>query len=171
MTVSAARLHQLAWPVVLVRALAVATAALLAIDAFVHFDDAGLYDIGTGAAITEGSLFRAEASVAVVVAVALLVRPHWLVWAIAVLVSASAAGAVYLYTNVDVGRLGPLPDMYEPTWAVPGKRTSAVAETVATATALAGLTAALYARRRTRQLGADQVRSWSASGRPSRRSA
>jgi hypothetical protein len=170
MTIPSLRLPRLAWTVVLVRALGVATAALLAIDAYVHFNDAGLYDIGTGASITQGSLFRAEASVAVVIAVALLVWPHWLVWVIAVLVAASAAGAVYLYTYVDVGRLGPLPDMYEPTWALPGKRTSAVAEAVATATAVAGLVTALYARRKSSQQGGDQVRSWSAIGRPGRRS-
>jgi hypothetical protein len=130
----------------LVRSLAVATAALFAIDAYVHFNDAGLYDIGSGGSITEGSLFRGQASVAVVVAITLLIRPHWLVWAIAVLVAAGAAGAVYLYTYVDVGRVGPLPNMYEPTWALPGKRASAVAEAVATATALAGMLAAVYAR-------------------------
>ena len=134
-------------PAVLVRALAVATAALLAIDAYVHFGDAGQYDVVTGATLSEGALFRVEASVAVVVAVALLVRPHWLVWAIALLVAGSAAGAAYLYTYVDVGRLGPLPNMYEPTWSLPGKRASAVAETVATATALVGLAASLYMRR------------------------
>jgi hypothetical protein len=134
-------------PVVLVRLLAVATAVLLAIDAYVHFDDASLYDFGAGASITQGSLFRVEASVAVVVAVALLVWPHWPVWVIAILVAGSAAGAVYLYTYVNVGRLGPLPNMYEPIWSLPGKRASAVAETAATATAVAGLALALFVRR------------------------
>jgi hypothetical protein len=147
-----AHLPRPAWRVVLLRSLAVATAALFAIDAYVHFNDAGLYDIGTGGSITEGALFRAQASVAVVVAIALLVRPYWLVWVVAVFAAAGAAGAVYLYTYVDVGRLGPLPDMYEPTWALPGKRASAVAETVATATALAGLVAALHARRTERAM-------------------
>jgi hypothetical protein len=52
----------------------------------------------------------------------LLVRPHWIVWTIAVLVAASAATVVYRYTSVDVGRLRPLPDMHGPTWALPGKR-------------------------------------------------
>ena len=52
-----------------VRALGVLTAALLAIDAYVHLHDAGLYDGGTG--ITEGALFRVQACVAVVVALAL----------------------------------------------------------------------------------------------------
>lgn len=55
-------------------------------------------------------------------AVAVLVRPHWLVWAIALLVAASAARAVYLCTCLNVGPSGPMPDMYEPTWALPGRR-------------------------------------------------
>jgi hypothetical protein len=129
-----------------VRALGVLTAALLGIDAYVHLHDAGLYDGGTG--ITEGALFRVEACVAVVVALALLVRPRWVVvWVIALLVAAGAAGAVYLYTYVDVGALGPLPNMYEPTWALPGKRLTAAAETAATATAALGLAFAVLAHR------------------------
>jgi hypothetical protein len=132
---------------VLIRALGVVTAALLAIDAYVHLHDARLYDGGTG--ITEGALFRVEACVAVVVALALLVWPHWVMWLIALLVAASAAGAIFLYTYVDVGALGPLPNMYEPTWALPGKRLTAAAETAATATAALGLAVAVIARRRT----------------------
>ena len=127
-----------------VRALGVLTAALLAIDAYVHLHDAGLYDGGTG--ITEGALFRVEACVAVVVALALLVRPHRAVWVIALLVAAGAAGAIYLYTSVDVGALGPLPNLYEPTLALPGKRLAAAAETEATATAALGLAVAVLAR-------------------------
>ena len=131
-----------------VRALGVLTAALLAIDAYVHLHDAGLYDGGTG--ITEGALFRVQACVALVVALALLVRPHWVVvWVIALLVAAGAAGAIYLYTSVDVGALGPLPNLYEPTWALPGKRLAAAAETAATATAALGLAVAVRASRRT----------------------
>ena len=148
--ISAGRLRGLTATELIVRGLGIATAALLAIDAYVHFDDAHLYDGGTGAAITEGSLFRVQAAVAVVLAVALLVRPHWLVWAVTVLVAGSAAGAVYLYTNVDVGGLGPLPNMYEPTWALPGKRLSAVAESAATIVAVLGLVLAVL-RARTRR--------------------
>jgi hypothetical protein len=132
---------------VLQRGLAVATAALLAVDAYVHFHDAGRYDIVTSSTISEGTLFRVQAAVAVVVAVALLIRPRPVVWAIAVLVAASAAGAVLLYTYVDVGALGPLPDLYEHTWARPGKRATAVAETAAALLALAGLAVALRTRR------------------------
>jgi hypothetical protein len=52
-------------------------------------------------------------------------------------VGASALGAVLLYRYVDVGALGPLPDLYENTWQVPGKLLSTYAE--AAAVVLAGL--------------------------------
>jgi hypothetical protein len=130
------------------RALAVSTAALLAVDAYVHLRDAGLYDAVATATLSQGTLFRVQAAAAGVVAVMLLLRPHPVVWAIAVLVAASAAAAVLLYTYVDVGSLGPLPNMYEPTWALPGKRASAFAETAATVLALTGLALALATRPR-----------------------
>jgi hypothetical protein len=130
------------------RVLAVATAAFLAVDAYVHLTDASLYDAATNSAFTEGTLFRVEAIVAIVVGIALLIRPRPVVWAVAAVVAASAAGAVLLSTYVDVGALGPLPDLYEPTWALPGKAASAIAETAATVLALVGLAVALRAGRR-----------------------
>lgn len=133
---------------VLQRGLAAFTAALLAVDAYVHLRDAGLYDTITTATLSQATLFRAQAAAAGVVAIALLLRPHLVVWAFAALVAASAAGAVLLYTYVDVGALGPLPDMYEPTWGLPGKRVSAVAETAAALIALAGIVLALRTHRR-----------------------
>jgi hypothetical protein len=128
---------------VFLRALAATIAVLLAIDAYVHFHDAGLYDTVTTAMLSQGTLFRAQAAAAAVVAVALLVRPHPAVWAIAAFVAASAATAVLLYTYLDVGALGPLPDMYEPTWALPGKRVSAAAETAAALLAGTGMVLSL----------------------------
>ncbi len=128
------------------RVLGLATAALLLVDAYVHFHDANFYDSVTTSTLSEGWLFRAQATVAVVVAIALLIKPHPVVWGIAAVVAASAAGAVFLYTYVDVGQLGPLPDMYEPTWDLPGKRGSAVAETAAAVLAIAGLVLALRTR-------------------------
>ncbi len=125
-----------------------ATAALLGVDAYVHYHDAHIYDAVSTSTLSQGTLFRAQATAAVIVAVALLIRPHPVVWAVAVLVAASAAGAVLLYTYVDVGTLGPLPDMYEPTWDLPGKLASAVAETAATLLALAGLVTSLQTRSR-----------------------
>jgi hypothetical protein len=52
-------------------------------------------------------------------------------------VAASALAAVLLYRYVDLGVLGPLPDIYENTWQVPGKLLSAYAE--GAAAVLAGL--------------------------------
>jgi hypothetical protein len=118
--------------------LAVATAVLLGIDAYVHLHDAHFYDSLASSSLSEGTLFRIQAIVAVVVAVALLVRPHPVVWAVAVLVTASAVGAVLLYTYVDVGALGPLPDLYEPSWVPAGKLASAVAEGLRTLLAITG---------------------------------
>jgi hypothetical protein len=135
---------------VVVRTLSIVTAALLAVDAYVHFNDAHLYDTQTGGGITQGALFRVQGAVAIVVALALLVWPAWPSWVAAVLVAATAVGAVYLYRYVDVGRLGPLPNMYEPTWALPGKRLSANVEGAATITALAGLAVALLSREQLR---------------------
>jgi hypothetical protein len=132
-----------------VRTLGLLTAVLFAIDAYVHFNNAHGYDFDGGASITQGNLFRVQASVAVVVALALLIRPHWGVWVAALVVAASATGAVFLYTYVNVGRFGPLPNMYEPTWDLPGKLASAVAESIATGFSLVGLWAALHARRAT----------------------
>ena len=88
-------------------------------------------------------------------------------WAIAVLVTASAAGAVLLYTYVNVGGLGPLPNMYEPTWALPGKEGSAAAEIAGALLATTGLVLALrsYGRRGAR----DDHRSRNIPVRPGRR--
>ena len=69
----------------------------------------------------------------------LLVRPTRWVWAAALLVAASAAAAVLVYTYVDPGTLGPLPDLYEPTWTLPGKSASAIAEVAGALLAAAGL--------------------------------
>jgi hypothetical protein len=101
-----------------------------------------------------------------VIALALLVRPHWVVWVIALLVAASAVGAIFIYTYVDVGVLGPLPNMYEPTWALPGKRLTAVAEVAATSTAAVGLAVAVHARRSTRGSSVGSPHQGSPAARP-----
>ena len=80
---------------------------------------------------------RAEAGLAAAVGLLVLVRPRPSSWLAASAVAASALAAVLLYRYVDVGSLGPLPDMYENTWQVPGKLLSAYAE--AAAIGLAGL--------------------------------
>jgi hypothetical protein len=116
--------------------LRVATATALGIDALVHWQNASAYDAVT-ATISQGELFRVEAAVAVAVGLLVLVRPRPSSWVAALAVAASALAAVLLYRYVDVGALGPLPDMYENTWQVPGKLLSAYAE--AAAVVLVGL--------------------------------
>src|SRR5689334_7045806 len=97
--------------------LRVLTAAGLAVDAFIHNDLVGRYapNQGTGP-LSQGDLFRIEAVVSGLVALALLVSGGLLVWAAAWLVATSAVGAILLYRYHDPGALGPLPDMYEPFW-------------------------------------------------------
>jgi glucan phosphoethanolaminetransferase (alkaline phosphatase superfamily) len=130
------------------RVLAAVTAVLLAVDAYVHLKDASQYESFKSSVMSEGTLFRIQGVVAIVVAVALLIWPRILTWVLAILVSGSAAVAVVLYTYVNVGPLGPLPNLYENTWSPPGKVVSAVAETAAALVAIAGLVLALRMRRR-----------------------
>jgi hypothetical protein len=116
--------------------LRVATATAMGIVALIHWQNASAYDAVT-ASISQGELFRAEAALAVAVGLLVLVRPRPSSWLAALAVAASALAAVLLYRYVDVGSLGPLPDMYENTWQVPGKLLSAYTE--AAAIGLAGL--------------------------------
>ena len=128
------------------RVLAVVTAALLGVDAYVHLHDAAQYDQFRSSVMSEGTLFRIQGVVAIVVALALLIWPRVLTWIVSLLVAGSAAVAVTLYTYVNVGQLGPLPNLYENTWNAPGKAFSAIAETLAALVAIAGLTLAVRAR-------------------------
>jgi hypothetical protein len=123
------------------------TAAALIVDAVVHWRDAPFYDVA-GKTLNQGQLFRIQAVVAVVVALAVLAWPRRPVWVVAFLVAASAVGAVVLYTYIDVGSLAFVPNMYEPSWGPPGKLLSAIAEGSGALFALAGLAWSMYPRRR-----------------------
>ena len=116
--------------------LRVLTAAGLAVDAYVHADLAATYD-PVRKSISQGDLFRIEAGASALAAVLILLTAHRAAWAFAFLVAASGLGAILLYRYVDVGTLGPLPNMYEPLW-YPRKTAATIAEAVATVTALAG---------------------------------
>lgn len=111
-----------------IRLLAVLAAVAFVIDAVVHATSASSYDPASGGLITEGNLFRAEAGVAALVALLLVVRPSRSVWTLAFATAVTALGAVVLYRYVNVGAIGPIPNLYEPTWQVPGKLLSAYAE-------------------------------------------
>jgi hypothetical protein len=87
----------------------------LGIDAYTHLDLASLYSHST-TSITQQQLFYVEAVLAIVVAVALLFRVNlWTVLA-AFLVPAGGLALLLLYRYVNVGTIGPIPNMYEPLW-------------------------------------------------------
>ena len=121
--------------------LRILTAAGLAVDAYVHADLASDYDL-VKHSISQGDLFRIEAGVASAAALLILVTARRFAWAFVFLVAASALGAILLYRYVNVGTLGPLPNMYEPVWFTK-KVIAVVAEGVATATALLGFLLAM----------------------------
>ncbi len=127
-------------------ALTVVVVAGLAIDAYVHFHVASSYAGVRSSVLSEADLFRAEGAVALVAAIALLMRPRRYTAALAFLVTAGGTFAVLLYYYVNVGAFGPFPNMYEHTWYTE-KTLSAWAEGIAAVAALA-LLVVLHARTR-----------------------
>ncbi|NKZ02688.1 hypothetical protein [Actinomadura latina] len=121
-------------------------AAGLAADAIVHWMFAPDMAYVAGGSIGGDDLFRIQAAVAGVVAVVVLTYGARWAYALAFLVAASAAGAVVLYYYVDLGALGPLPDMHEPVWYL-DKTISLAGEGGAALAALVGFFAAGRGRR------------------------
>ncbi|AOP49167.1 hypothetical protein [Streptomyces lydicus] len=104
-------------------------AAGLALDAYVHARLAGQYDAIT-ATISQGTLFRVEAALAALAALLVLLVRRPAADAFGFLVAAGGLALLLLYTYVDVGPLGPLPDMYEP-FLTGDKQLTLVAQAVA----------------------------------------
>lgn len=117
-------------------ALIVIAIAGLAIDAWTHFDLASTYRFNRTSTVNEAVLFRIEASLAIVAAVWLLLQPKLLAIVFGVLLTGGGAFALVLYRYVDVGKLGPIPNMYEPIWTGE-KQLSLAGELVALAALLA----------------------------------
>jgi hypothetical protein len=130
--------------------LRLSTAAVLVIDAAVHVQLAHRYDLNVQGALSQGDLFRIESGVATLAAALILLAANRITWTLAFGTAASALGAALLYRYVDVGPLGPLPDMYEPYWYL-AKVVATVAEGVGTTAAAAGLVYHLPTRRRNEQ--------------------
>jgi len=108
------------------RVLSVAVAAGLAYDAYVHLHLAPVY-AAVGSTVSQGALFRVEAALAIISALLVLVSDSRPAWAAAGLTGLGGFAAVVLYRYVDVGAIGPIPNMYEPAWY--GEKTwSAIAE-------------------------------------------
>ena len=108
-------------------ALRVLAAIALGVSAYVHLHLAHRYAYpGT---ISGTTLFRIQGVTAAVVALALLVTGNRWAWAAAAAIGLASFAAVMLYRYVDVGAIGPLPNMYDATWRPsPDKMLSAVAE-------------------------------------------
>lgn len=110
--------------------LAVVAFVGLAVDAFVHFDLASTYDLNTTAHLSQGDLFRIEGVLAILAAVVVLARPRRWSAALAALIAGSALAVLLVYRYAMIGRIGPVPSMYEPIW-FPEKTLSGYAEAIA----------------------------------------
>jgi len=110
----------------------------LAVDAYVHWQLAPRFDpiVGVGPhQVSQGQLFRLEAVLAAIAMLLILFVDHHAAAVFAFVIAAGGVAAVLLYRYVDVRALGPLPDMYDPTWYLE-KTASAIAETAAAMAAL-----------------------------------
>ena len=121
------------------RAVAIGLAVTLALDGYIHATTAALHDPVHGGVLTAGNLFRFETAVRVLLVVLLLIRPARWSFVAALVATATALGIVLLYRYVNVGPIGPIPNLYEPSWQVPGKVASASAEVIAIVLSAAGL--------------------------------
>ena len=115
-----------------------ATTAGLVVDAGIHFDLAHTQPPAMSGHLSQASLFYAEGVLSVLVAMVVFATGARLAFVLALLVAASALAAVVLYRYIDVGAIGPLPDMYEPFW-YPSKLSTTVAEAIAILTAAVGI--------------------------------
>lgn len=113
------------------------TVAGLGIDAYVHLDLAPVYS-EAAAPISEGTLFRAEAVLALLTALALILSARRRSFLAGFAVSASALTLMLVSRYADLGPLGPFPDLYDPVWFAE-KLWAAFAETAAVIASLAGI--------------------------------
>ncbi len=86
------------------------TAGALAVSAYVHADLAPLYD-PVRASVSQGNLFRIDAAAAALAALIVLAVGPRTGFGLAFVVAASSLAAILLYRYVNVGQLGPLPNM------------------------------------------------------------
>ena len=87
----------------------------LAVDAGIHAKLAPQYD-AVSASISQGTLFRIEAAAAALAVLLVLLWRRLPGDLFAMLTAAAGLAALLVYRYVDVGTLGPLPNMYEPVW-------------------------------------------------------
>lgn len=119
-------------------ALRLLVAAGLAVDAGIHAALAPSQP--PNGTINQVDLFYLEAAVASVTVLLVLTYRSRATYGVALLVALSALGTVVLYRYVDIGPLGPLPDMYAPFWYA-SKLATAIAEAITVIAALIGISA------------------------------
>jgi hypothetical protein len=119
-------------------ALRVLGAAALAISSYVHLHGAHFYKT-LGDSVTQADLFYAQGAVAAAVALWVLLTGNRWAWVAVGLVGAASFAAVVVYRYVDVGSIGPIPNMYEPSWQTNQKLLSAYAEAAAVVIAAGAL--------------------------------
>jgi hypothetical protein len=119
-------------------AVRVLVVAGLAVDAYIHLKLASARPPASPGGISQGALFYAEGGVAILAALLVAFRATWATFGFAFLVAASALAVVLIYRYIDVGALGPIPDMYEPAWYTT-KIITTIAEAVVLLAALAGI--------------------------------
>jgi hypothetical protein len=132
------------------RQAAVAAARLIAvaglsIDACAHLDLASTY-AEAQAPVNEETLFRAEAVLALLAGLALITSARRLPFVLGLAVSASALTLMLVSRYLELGPLGPSPDLYDPVW-FPEKLCAAGGEAAAVIASVAGI---LLLRIRTR---------------------
>ncbi|GAA1178079.1 hypothetical protein GCM10009584_19540 [Ornithinimicrobium humiphilum] len=110
----------------------------LVADTVVHLMLAPVMQVAAPGGVGGGTLFRAQAVVAAVVALLLLVTGRRWAYALALLAALSALGPVLLYHFVDVPPIGPVPRMHDPFWS-PEKVVSVAGEALAAIFAVVGL--------------------------------
>lgn len=125
--------------------LRLATAVALAVVAFTHLDIADLYEAVGSPSLA--ATFRLQAAVAVLLAVALLVRPVVPVRLLVLAFSAASLGAL-VWSRYRCLYVPGFDSCFQETWQAPRAVSSAVAEAAALLLSAAGL--ALPTRRRVR---------------------
>jgi hypothetical protein len=125
--------------------LRVLAAAGLGVDAVVHAQLAPGYQSGAPGGLGEGNLFVAEAAVAAVVGLYVLIRGSRPAWVLALLTAGGGLAVLLVYRYIDLPAFGPFPAMYEPVWFLK-KTLTAVAQAAVVLLAAAAL--ALHRRTR-----------------------
>lgn len=99
----------------------------LAVSGYVHLHLAHRY--GYPGTITGEQLFVAQGIAALALAAGIVVTGNRWLWAAGAALGLASFAAVMVYRYVDLGAIGPLPNMYDATWQPsPDKLLSAVAE-------------------------------------------